>query len=90
MNNDESSPFYRLNEIQTVDVKEPFLQAGFIHKNFLGMQLEVRATNLLDNTVIQRRDRFQGPDLRLGQLTRIEQFERQRGRRLSIILSDTF
>lgn len=90
VNNDESSPFYRLNEIQTVDVKEPFLQAGFIHKNFLGMQLEVRATNLLDNTVIQRRDRFQGPDLRLGQLTRIEQFERQRGRRLSIILSDTF
>lgn len=90
INNDESSPFFRLDDIRTVDVKKPFLQAGFIHKDFFGMQLEVRATNLLNNTVIQRRDRFQGPDLRLGPLTRVEQFERQRGRRLSIILSDTF
>ena len=90
VNNDESSPFFRLDDIRTIDVKEPFLQFGFIHKNFFGMNLEVRAANLLDNTVIQRRDRFQGPNLRLGPLTRVEQFERQRGRRLSIVLSDTF
>ncbi|MEL6688657.1 MAG: hypothetical protein AAFP97_13715, partial [Pseudomonadota bacterium] len=90
VDNDESSPFFRLDDIRTVDVKKPFLQFGLIHKNFFGMQLEIRGTNLLDNTVIQRRDRFQGPDLRLGELTRIEEFNRKRGRRLSIILSDTF
>ena len=90
VDNDESSPFFRLDDIRTVDVKKPFLQLGFIHKSFFGMQLEIRGTNLLDNTVIQKRERFQGPDLRLGPLTRVEQFERKRGPRLSIILSDTF
>jgi hypothetical protein len=90
IDNDESSPFYRLDEVRTVDVRKPFLSLGIIHKNFFGMQLSVTGTNLLDNTVIQERDRYLGADRRLGPLSRIERFERERGRRLSIVLSDTF
>jgi hypothetical protein len=90
VDNDESSPFFRLDEVRIVDVRKPFLSAGIIHKNFFGMQLSVTGTNLLDNTVIQSRDRYLGADRRMGDLTRTEQFERQRGRRLSFVLSDTF
>jgi hypothetical protein len=90
VNNDESSPFFRLDDIRTIDVKRPYLRAGIIHKDIFGMQLQIVGTNLLDNIVIQRRDRFQNADRRLGSLTRTEQFARQRGRRISFILSDTF
>lgn len=90
IDNDESSPFFRLDEIRTIDVRRPFLSFGVIHKDFFGMQLSVTGTNLLDNIVIQERDRFLSPDRRLGALTRIERFERKRGRRLSITLTDTF
>ncbi|WP_189499582.1 TonB-dependent receptor plug domain-containing protein [Algimonas arctica] len=90
IDNDESSPFFRLDEVRIVDVRKPFLSAGIIHKNFFGMRLSITGTNLLDNTVIQSRDRYLGADRRMGDLTRTEQFERQRGRRLSFVLSDTF
>lgn len=90
VNNDESSPFYRLDDIRTIDVERPFLSLGLIHKNIFGMQLSITGTNLLDNIVIQERDRFLGADRRLGPLTLIERFERQRGRRLSFVLTDTF
>lgn len=90
INNDETSPFYRLDDIRTINVERPFLSLGIIHKNFFGMQLSVTGTNLLDNIVTQERDRFLGPDRRLGPLTLIERFERQRGRRLSFVLTDTF
>jgi hypothetical protein len=90
VNNDETSPFYRLDDIRTINVERPFLSLGIIHKNVFGMQLSVTGTNLLDNTVSQERDRFLGPDRRLGPLTLIERFERQRGRRLSLVLTDTF
>lgn len=90
INNDESSPFFRLDEVRTIDVHRPFLSLGVIHKNFFGMQLSVTGTNLLDNIVIQERDRFLGADRRLGPLSLTERFERQRGRRLSIVLTDTF
>lgn len=88
--NDESSPFFRLDEIRTIDVKRPFVSLGLIHKDFFGMQLSVTGTNLLDNIVIQERDRFLSVDRRLGALTLTERFERQRGRRLTLELSDTF
>jgi hypothetical protein len=90
VNNDETSPFYRLDDIRTINVERPFLSLGIIHKNVFGMQLSVTGTNLLDNIVSQERDRFLGPDRRLGPLTLIERFERQRGRRLSLVLTDTF
>jgi len=90
LNNDESSPFFRLDEVRTIDVKRPFLSVGLIHKNFFGMQLSVTGTNLLDNIVIQERDRFLGANRRLGPLTRTERFERMRGRRVSFVLTDTF
>ncbi|MGB3456786.1 MAG: TonB-dependent receptor [Litorimonas sp.] len=88
--NDESSPFFRLDDIRIIDVRRAFLSFGAIHKDVWGMQLEIQATNLLDNTVIQQRNRFLGPDRRLGPLTRIERFERKRGPRLSVILTGTF
>lgn len=90
IDNDETSPFFRLDEVRTIDVRRPFLSLGVIHKNFFGMQLSVTGTNLLNNTVIQERNRFLGADRRLGALTLTERFERQRGRRISIVLSDTF
>jgi hypothetical protein len=90
INNDNSSPFFRLDEVRTIDVKRPFLSLGLIHKNFFGMQLSITGTNLLDNIVIQERDRFLGADRRLGDLTRIERFERERGRRVSFVITDTF
>lgn len=90
INNDESSPFFRLDEVRTIDVKRPFLSLGLIHKDFFGMQLSITGTNLLDNIVIQERNRFLGTDRRLGDLTRTERFERQRGRRVSFVLTDTF
>lgn len=88
--NDQNSPSFRLDEIREVEVDKPFLSLAVIDKNFFGMQLTVSGTNLLDNSIIQTRDRFEGPDLRLGALTRSERFERQRGRRLSITLTDVF
>lgn len=90
INNDEISPFFRLDEVRTIDVRKPFFSLGLIHKNIFGMQLSVTGTNLLNNTVIRERDRFLGADRRLGPLTLKERFERQRGRRFSIEISDTF
>ncbi len=88
--NDESSPFFRLDEIRIIDVERPFLTLGLLHKDFFGMQLEVTGTNLLDSSVIRERQRFQTGDRRLGPLTFVERFDRQRGPRLSLVLTDTF
>ncbi|MEM7729254.1 MAG: TonB-dependent receptor [Pseudomonadota bacterium] len=89
--NSESSPFFRLDDIRIVDVRGgAYLSAGLIHKDLFGMQFEIVGTNLLDNVVVQQRNRFLGPDRRLGPLTRVERFERIRGPRLSLVLSDTF
>ncbi|MGB6229206.1 MAG: TonB-dependent receptor [Litorimonas sp.] len=88
--NDQSSPFFRLDEIREVVVDDPYLSFGVIHKDLFGLQVTVRATNLLNNSIIQTRDRFFGDDLRLGPLTRTERFARDRGRRLSIEITDTF
>jgi len=53
-----------------------------------GMTLDIRLQNLLDQRIIRPRDIFDG-DRRRGLIER-QLFERQRGRRLSFILSDTF
>lgn len=90
IDNDESSPFFRLDEVRTIDVRKPFLSVGIIHKDVFGMQLSVTGTNLLNNIVIRERDRFLGADRRLGPLSLIERYERKRGPRLSIVISDTF
>lgn len=88
--NDQGSPSFRLDDIREVVVDKPFASLSVIHKNFFGMQLTVSGTNLLDNRIEQERQRFDDPDLRLGDRTRIERFARQRGRRLSITLTDVF
>lgn len=90
LKNDQQSPFFRLDEEREVRVDKPYLSIGLIHKNVFGMQVSIKGTNLLDNRIIQERQRYLGPDRRLGALTRIERFGRDRGRRLSIVLSDTF
>jgi hypothetical protein len=84
------SNFALTTQINNDNSKRPFLSLGLIHKNFFGMQLSITGTNLLDNIVIQERDRFLGADRRLGDLTRIERFERERGRRVSFVITDTF
>lgn len=88
--NDQLAPFVRFDEIQDIRVRRPFLSIGLLHKNFLGLQVGIEASNLLDNVIERERLRFFDDDLRLGNLSQIERFERRRGRRLSIEISGTF
>ena len=64
------------------------VSATLEHKAFLGMNLRVTLQNLLDET--NERERFLFETDRLGPLLRREERFRQRGRRLSVVLSDTF
>lgn len=84
------APFYRFDEIQDVNINRPYLSIGFLHKDIAGLQVQIEATNLLDNVIERRRPRFLTQDLRLAPPTFIEEFGRKRGRRLSIEISGTF
>ncbi len=90
LENDQLSPLFLFDEVQDIVVDAPFFELGIIHKDLLGMQVEVRLQNILNNSITRERLRFQTEDRRLGDLTLIERFARDRGRRLSIVLSDTF
>ncbi len=82
------SPFFRLdNEFDTRFIR-PEAQVTFIHKTLLGMQWSVTASNLF-NFKSQRNRTIFSPN-RLGEVVQTENFARQRGRRLSITVNDTF
>lgn len=85
---DRESPFLRLDQTFDGRIDSPFVTAFVTHKTLLGMQVSVVAQNILDNTIVRDREIF-APD-RLGTLLQAERFDRQRGRRISLTLSDTF
>ena len=84
------TPFVRFNEIQQTREPEPEVELGIIFKDVFGLQVEIAGQNLLDAPIIRERTRFNGPDQRLGPVTSYERFDRFRGRRLSIQITDTF
>ena len=86
--NDEFSPNVLLNQFFDGKRDRPELQFGVEHKDFLGMRLTMRLDNALNWTIDRDRPIFT-PD-RGGALFQLQQVERQRGQRFSIILSDTF
>jgi hypothetical protein len=82
------SPFFRLdNEFDTRFLR-PEARISFIHKELFGMQWTVSATNLFNFRTTRERTIF-SPN-RLGDIIQTETYDRQRGRRLSISVNDTF
>lgn len=89
MSQSRSSEFFRRDEIFDTRFIRPEASLTFIHKNLFGFQWSLTASNLLDFKTQRERTVF-GPEDRTGDIVRIERFERQRGRRLSIQINDTF
>jgi len=84
-----ASEFFRRDEILDTQFIRPEASLTFIHKTLFGLQWSVTASNLL-NFKTQRERTIFGPDDRTDNILRIERFRRQRGRRLSIQINDTF
>ena len=80
--------FFRFDDVIEQDFEDFVVDAEVEHKAFFGMNLRVRLQNILDEEITRERLLF-APD-RLGVLTGSEFRSRTRGRRLSVILSDTF
>lgn len=83
-----NSPFFRLDNKFDTRFLRPEARVSFIHKELFGMQWTLSATNLFDFRV--KRDRTIFSPNRLGDIIQTETFDRQRGRRLSISINDTF
>lgn len=66
----------------------PEFEIAFVHKNLFGLQWTLRAQNLADFTFRRTRNVFDGT--RAGDFSRRETTDRQRGRRFSIEVTDTF
>lgn len=79
---------FRFDEASSFEFSSGQLRAAVEHKDFFGMNLEVVATNLLDEKGTRIREVFGGD--RFGPFLLREERERARGRRISVILSDTF
>lgn len=84
-----SSEFFRRDEIFDTRFIRPEASLTFIHKTLFGFQWSLTASNLWDFKT-QRERTVYSPNDRTGDITRIEQFNRQRGRRFSIQINDTF
>lgn len=78
----------RIDEIIVNDFKRPLFEVSLIHKDFLGMQWTLKGQNLLDFEFIRGRTIFD--ETRNGDILRLEETRRQRGRRISIEVTDTF
>jgi hypothetical protein len=84
-----ASEFFRRDEILDTQFIRPEASLTFIHKTLFGLQWSLTASNLL-NFKTQRERTVFGPDDRTDEILRIERFSRQRGRRFSIQINDTF
>jgi len=84
----KQDPFFRRDQSFETEFNAPATTARLTHKNILGMRVDVFLQNFLDNTVEQERLIFSGD--RNGPLLQRETFARQRGRRISFAISDTF
>lgn len=85
---DRDSPFFRLDESTFARVDRPGSSAFIEHKSIFGITARVVVQGLLDEKILRTRNLFD-PD-RTGSLVEIQNFERQRGRRISFEISDTF
>ncbi|WP_409432175.1 TonB-dependent receptor plug domain-containing protein [Litorimonas sp. RW-G-Af-16] len=85
---DEESIFYRLDQTLDYGRDRPEIEAGIELKDVFGMRLSVQVENILNWRLEQERLIY-SPD-RLGSLAQRQFYSRNRGRRLSIELSDTF
>lgn len=82
------SPFLRLDQITEGRRDRPDTSIFFDHKDLAGMRFRLVLQNVLNEKIIRPRTIFDGD--RLGPIAELQRFERRRGRRLSIRLSDTF
>ncbi len=85
---DRATDFFRIDQRVGGNNVEPNTRIGFEHKNFLGLNVELRLDNLLNGAVNRPRVLF-SPD-RSGEIIQTENFDRFRGRRFSIEITDTF
>ncbi len=82
------SPFFRLDNKFDTRFLRPEARVSFIHKELFGMQWTLSATNLFNFRT--HRDRTIFSPNRLGDIIQTETYDRQRGRRISISINDTF
>lgn len=85
---DRNSLFRRLDETFDARFSAPETRLFAEHKTLLGMTVRLEAQNLLNESIIRDRVIFDGD--RTGDIIELQNFRRQRGRRISLELSDTF
>ena len=85
---DRETNDFRIDEFFNGNITAPNTSLGFEHKDFYGLNVELRLDNLLDRGFNRTRTIF-SPD-RTGDIVGFENFDRTRGRRLSVQISDTF
>lgn len=82
------SPFLRLDQSFDGRRDRPSSRVYFEHKNLLGLNWQVSVQNVLGEKIIRPRIIFDGD--RNGEIIEVQNFERERGPRLSVQVSDTF
>ena len=82
------SPFLRLDQSFDGRRDRPSSFAFIEHKDFYGFQLTLLMQNVLKERIIRPRVIYATD--RLGPIAEIQNFDRRRGRRISIQISDTF
>ena len=83
-----SSDRFRIDERTANVFIRPEFEVSFIHKDLFGMQWVAKVQNILDFEF--RRERLIFDQTRNGDLLQRELTRRQRGRRFSIEITDTF
>lgn len=83
-----NSELYRVSEVFDTRFIRPEASLAFIHKDLLGLKWALTLSNLLDFKAQRNRQVFSTN--RAETLIRQEEFNRQRGRRVSLEISDTF
>lgn len=84
----KQDPFFRRDQIFEATFAKPTTIARLTHKNVFGMRVDLFLQNFLDNSVKRERLAFTGD--RNGALEKREVFNRTRGQRFSVQISDTF
>ena len=84
----QNSEFFRIDQIFQPRFERPFSRFDIIHKNVLGMRVQVSFTNFLN--LERTQDRFIFDLNRTGDLIEIQEQGRRRGRRIGLTISDTF
>ncbi len=85
---DRDSPFFRLDESSFARVDRPEASAFIEHKSVFGITARILFQGILDEKILRTRSLFE-PD-RTGSIIEVQKFERARGRRVSLEISNTF